>query len=359
MPQVLYSSVKYSGYDPAGTLPGKFGRLLAAAGFAERVKGRSVAVKMHVGRGVGYTTISPLFVKMVTDRVKEAGGRPFITDQTVEDAKTRGYSESLFGCPVLDCCGLLGKYYYEKRVDYKGFTHVDVAGYIHDAEVMVNLSHVKGHGACGYGGACKNIAMGCVTDRTRREIHGLEGGLVWDKNKCTRCNACITGCNHNANKFTESGEYDVFYHNCTLCQHCVKACPAQAITLDSDCYEDFQTGMALCTKEVLGTFAPGDVYHINFLTNITFLCDCWGISTPALVPDIGIMASHDIVALESACLGAIKEENLLKDGLPQGHVMQPGTHLLEKIHAKNPYIQIGKLQGMGLGSDDYTLCEIE
>jgi len=359
MSEVLFASVKFKNYDPQGTLPAKFKRLLGESGFADKMKDKSVAVKMHVGRAIGYTTVSPLFVKIVVDWIKEAGGRPFITDQSVHDAKTRGYSEELFGCPVLDCCGLLGKYFYEKNVDFYSFSNVDVAGYIHDADILIDLSHVKGHGACGYGGACKNIAMGCVTDRTRGQIHGLEGGLLWDENKCDHCEMCIKGCNHNANSFAD-GKYDVFYHDCTLCQHCVMVCPTGAISLDRDrTYEDFQTGMALCTKTVLDTFAPGSAYYINFLTDITALCDCWGISTPSLVPDIGVMASGDIVAVEKACIDAIKEENLIRDGLPQGYELRPGGHLLEKIHGRNPFVQLEKLRDYGLGSLEYEIREIE
>jgi uncharacterized Fe-S center protein len=148
---------------------------------------------------------------------------------------------------------------------------------------MIDFSHVKGHGACGYGGACKNIAMGCVTDRTRQQIHGLEGGITWDEELCTHCEACIRNCNHDANSFDKEGKYNVFFHNCTYCQHCVKVCPTGAIKMDAERYRDFQEGMAICTDEVLKTFKPGNVFYINFLTDITILCDCWGLTTPSLV----------------------------------------------------------------------------
>ena len=140
---------------------------------------------------------------------------------------------------------------------------------------------------------------------------------MWDESLCSHCEACITSCNHGANSF-EDGKYTVFYHQCTTCQHCVKVCPTGAITLDAHNYTDFQTGMALCTRAVLDTFSPGSVFYINFLTNITAICDCWGISTPAVVPDIGIMAGTDIVAVERASLDAIKAENLLPAGVSQG-----------------------------------------
>jgi len=244
-------------------------------------------------------------------------------------------------------------------VEYKTFRNVDVAGHIHDAEVMINLSHVKGHGGCGYGGACKNIAMGCVTDRTRQQIHALEGGIEWNGEKCTHCELCIRGCNHNANKFDEDGKYKVFFHHCTYCGHCVKVCPTGAIALTEDKYEDFQTGMALCTKAVLDGFAPHSVYYINFLTDITALCDCWGMSTPSLVPDIGIAASEDIVAIERACLDMIDYRKLDPLGVPAGYELGTEGHLFQRVHAKDPFIQINKLEGYGLGTQAYEIEEVE
>jgi uncharacterized Fe-S center protein len=252
----------------------------------------------------------------------------------------------------------MGKYFYEKKVDFKTFKNVDVGGNIHDAEVMIDLSHVKGHGACGYGGACKNIAMGCVTDRTRAQIHSLEGGLDWNEDLCTHCELCVNSCNHSANRF-RGDKYTINFHHCTFCQHCVKVCPTGAISMDANRYEDFQTGMAICTEEVLKTFAPGHVFYINFLTNITALCDCWGMSTPPLVPDIGIMASKDIVAIEKASLDAIKLENLIESGIPQGHKMEGKGHLFERLHGKNPFVQLRELEKRNLGTQEYTVEEVE
>lgn len=152
----------------------------------------------------------------------------------------------------------------------------------------------------------QNIAMGCVTQRTRQELHGIQGGIEWNADLCVHCDACVGSCNHNANTFNKNGEYRVNYHNCTLCTHCVKVCPTGAISMTDDRFDDFQYGMALATKTVLDTFKPENVYFINLLAAITILCDCWGLTTPSVVPDIGIMASNDIVAVEKASLDAIK-----------------------------------------------------
>ncbi|HBR02144.1 MAG TPA: 4Fe-4S ferredoxin [Ruminiclostridium sp.] len=360
---VLFTPMAYSRYEASQTLPEKFSRLLKKSGLAAKIRGKKVAIKMHVGDGVTYSTIPPVFVCKLVDFIQKSGGSCFITDHYVSrrHPERRGYTDSNLNCPVLDCCGYFGKYYYTKNVDFKTFKHVDIAGLIHDADFLIDFSHVKGHGSCGYGGACKNIAMGCVTDRTRHQIHGLEGGLVWDQDKCIHCHQCLPACNHRANSFSaegKAGEYQVDYHNCTLCQHCVKVCPTNAITLDSHDYADFQMGMAISTKTVLDTFEPGNVYYINVLTSITAVCDCWGLTTPSLVPDIGIMASNDIVAVERASLDAIKMEDLIPVGIPQGFELTGKGHLFEQLHGKNPYIQLEALEKVGLGNQEYQLITI-
>ncbi len=128
-----------------------------------------------------------------------------------------------------------------------------------------------------------------------------------------------------------------------------------AITLDSHDYADFQMGMAICTKTVLDTFAPENTCFISLLTQITALCDCWGMTTPSLVPDIGLMMSDDIVAIERACIDSIKMENLIPVGIPQGMELSGKGHLFEQLHGKNPYIQLDCLEKVGLGTQEYEI----
>ncbi len=357
---VWFAPMAYARYEATQTLPEKFVRLLKKTGLGAKVKGKTVAIKMHVGDGVSYSTIPPIIVQKLVTFIKENGGDCFCTDHYLYGRQpwVRGYTETNLGCPLLDDCGHLGKYFYEKEVGYKSFRHVDVAGLIHDADFLIDFSHVKGHGSCGFGGACKNIAMGCVTDRTRHEIHGLEGGLTWAKEKCTHCKKCIAACNHHANSF-EGDDYQINFHHCTMCRHCQKVCPTGAIELDGGHYEDFQTGMAICTKTVLDTFAPGNAYYINVATQITALCDCWGMTTPSLVPDIGIFASDDIVAVERASLDAIRIEDLIPVGVPAGMELGGEGHLFQRLHGKDPYLQLAKLEEQGLGSQAYALKTVK
>ena len=358
MSEILFASVEYDRYDASVTLPAKFERMLEASSLKAAVSGKLVAVKMHVGRGIGYTTIHPLFVRSLVEKLKGWGARVFITDQEVDDARIRGYTEEMMGCPIVDACGVTGKYFYPTDVDFRDFKNVDIAGTIRDADVMVNLSHVKGHGSCGYGGACKNIAMGCVTGRTRGQIHHLEGGIDWDEDKCTHCGQCVPSCNHDANEFDEDGKYSINFHHCTFCQHCVKVCPTGALTMDDNRFGDFQIGMALCTKQVLDVFEPGNVFHINFMTQMTALCDCWGLSTSPVIPDVGIAMSEDIVAIEKCCLDMTDSKDFDPKAVPKGYEMGEIGHLFQRLHFKDPYVQVRELENCGLGTQQYTVREI-
>jgi uncharacterized Fe-S center protein len=355
--KVYFSNMAYSAYEADQTLPRKMGRQLEASGLGDKVTGKSVAVKIHVGSELGYSTIPPVFMRILAAFVKEHGGNCFFVDHYIASRhpEHRGYTQESLGAPVLEAAGHLGKYLYTKEAAYKSFTHVDIAGLVHDADFLIDFSHVKGHGCCSFGGAVKNIAMGCVSDRTRREQHGLEGGLTWDEAKCVRCNACVEACNHKANSFDSGGKYSVNFHHCTLCQHCYKVCPAGAISLTDSSYYDFQKGLAICTKTVLDVFDPGNVFYINLLIQITAMCDCWGITTPSLVPDIGVMSSWDITAIETASLDQIRYENLNPEGVPAGIILGGSGHLFERLHGKDPYSQIRFLEELGLGSGEYSL----
>ena len=358
--EVLFASVAFERAEEDQTLPAKFGRLLDRLEFGPVMKGKRVAVKLHLGMGIGYTTIHPVFIRTLVEKIKKAGGKPFLTDleREIEGAGQRGYTAKGLGAPLVAITGKDDEHFYRKRVSLYSLKEIQVAGEIHDADVLVNFSHTKGHGCCAYGGACKNIAMGCVTGKTRGAIHALEGGMTWDPEKCTHCEACIEACRYNANKFTAKGEYRVFYHDCVYCMHCVAACPEHAITVDKKGFKKFQEGMALATETVLKPFPPEAVFHINVLLQVTYLCDCWGFSTAALVPDVGILASRDMVAVEKASLDLLDADDVLPNSLPKGRELGKKGHLFERIHHKDPFVQLRALERRGLGTQRYRLIEV-
>jgi uncharacterized Fe-S center protein len=135
-------------------------------------------------------------------------------------------------------------------------------------------------------------------------------------------------------------------------------CPKGAFRIEGGGFVPFMHGLALAAKEVLRTFDPARVLHINILTQITMLCDCWGFSTRPLIPDVGILASENIVAVDKASLDLTRDGQPMPGSLPKDREPVPGRHLFERVHAKDPYIQIARMEAVGLGTPDYRLREI-
>ncbi len=361
--QVTFSSCKVKELRRDATLPAKFERQLAGYPLREMFDGKQVAIKMHVGNDIGFTTIHPIFVRMLVKAVKEAGGHPFITDGSGSrpNAVVRGYTEEVLGAPFIEAAGVKNTYSYEREVNYESMKTIDLCGNIVDADAMIVLSHGKGHGHCGFGGAIKNLAMGCVARDTRGKIHRLQGEeFTWEPEKCTRCHTCVENCpSSGALYFDENDNLKWFDHNCRYCRHCDLACPAHAIHLSTEGLVHFQNGMALVTQKILETFEPGRVLFVNVLMNITPYCDCWGFSTPSLVPDIGIVCATDVVAVEQASLDLIRAENYIEGSLPDPMKLGEGAHLFEKIHGKDPYLQVACAEKIGLGAREYALNCVE
>jgi len=363
--QVLFASAHVTRLDRDATLPAKFERLLEKADLAPRFGGKRVAIKMHVGSGIGFYTIHPLFVRQVVDAVKKAGGSPFLTDGSfsTDAAVARGYTPEVVGARVVGAGGEHDRYYYTRKTELEGLPEVEICGNIADADALLVLSHGKGHGHTGFGGAIKNIGMGCVSYRTRGAIHGLMSGhFAWEEERCTHCEQCVHGCPTGAVRFNEQGQLTISEHHCRYCMHCTRSCPTEALGMEQpgEKFRLFQAGMAAAVKEALAFFDPANVYYITLLMNITPLCDCWGFSTPPLVPDIGILASDDIVAIEQASLDLIDAEKLIPGTLPD-QLCPPGEegHLFQRIHGKDPYEQVCQCAAAGLGNSDYALISVE
>jgi len=361
-PTLFFADARVEALEKSKTLPAKFERILKRLKLSERVKDKHVAIKMHLGSDIGFTTISPVFVRILVKAVKEAGAASVkvIDGNDPSVGVARGYTEEVLGCPIRSCFGQTGKYLYREDIGFKDLDEAFFGGEAVDADFFIDLAHVKGHGTCGFGGALKNIAMGLVPRETRSKIHRLEGGLTIDRDKCVYCLKCYNSCPNAAIwKDDEKKEITFFFHNCTYCQHCVMICPENAISMEDRKFEDFSQGMALVTAAFLRRFKPENLLFINFLTNITIYCDCWEFSTPPLVPDIGILAGEDIAAIDTASLDMIKTENLLPSGLPKGRkLLDIDGHLFERIHAKDPYLMVRYLQEYHDCSMEYEIKEV-
>ncbi len=356
MSQVHFLPVAVKAMDPKASLLARYERLLARLITRKMVADKTVAIKLHFGGRFGYTHVHPAFITRVVERVKECGGRPFVTDHRVDNRRS-GLVPEAIGCPMYHATGLKDKYFYVVKTGSRMLPTVDVAGYLHDADVLINLSHAKGHGQCAFGAAIKNLAMGAVTHRTRGDIHRLmDKAFKWHAKKCVHCNKCVETCEHHAIRFSKEGRLEQNSHQCTLCLHCMTVCPTGAITVGKEGWPRFQKGLALATKAVLKTFEPKNVLHINVALNITAICDCWGFSLANFRPDVGVLASTDLVALDKATIDLLDCEDVFPGTLPRGITLAEGKgHILERIWGKDPYLQVRQSAALGLGSDKYTL----
>lgn len=362
--QVYFGSSAVERPSGEASLPAKLRRILERFDLERLCRKDRVPIKMHLGGGTGYTTVHPVFVRVVAEAVRKAGGQPFVVDGgfgTIATAAQRGYTAEALGCPVVSAGGPYDSHLVTRKVRYRTLRELHIFGAIWDAPCLINLSHVKGHGDCAYGGACKNIGMGCVSGATRGALHALEGGIERDAEACTYCGRCAEACDRGAIHLDKAKRTAwINYHHCRFCRHCIVACPRKALVMrDPQGFRHFQEGMALATSTVLGSFDPRRVLHVNLLTNITLLCDCWGMSCPSLVPDIGVMASADIVAVETATLDAIKAERFIPGTLFRGWTLGEGGHLFERIYGKDPYGQVRALARRGLGSARHRLVEVK
>lgn len=366
MSKVFFGSSHVRELNWKSTLPGKFDAILEKLDIAPRLSGKRVCIKMHLGGNVGYTTIHPVFVRRLVSFVKNAGGKPFVTDNNnaALSAHERGYAQETIGCPVLPAAGAGDSFYRTFPVSYKNLSELKIAGEILDADYLICFSHAKGHGCTGYGGAIKNIGVGAMIGETRGKMHMVQHAeKYWDAAKCAHftdgCTACVEACSLGNMRFADDDKLHIGFHECNFCADCNSACPTGALEVGDVIWEDFQKVMVLAAEKVLGKFSGGNAVFINLATNITPFCDCMGITTPNIVPDVGVFASEDMVAVERATLDGISEKNLLPGSLPECVRMRDlDGHLLKKIHGVDPYLQVTECERLGLGSTKYEIEEI-
>ncbi len=368
MSKVLFGPAQAREIKWQATLPGKLDVILEKLDFASDLKDKRVCVKMHLGGNVGYTTVHPVFVRRVISFIRAAGGHPFVTDNNhaALTAHERGYTHETIGCPIIPAAGASDTFYKTVPVEYKNLRELHIAGEIINADYLVVLSHAKGHGNSGFGGAIKNLALGAMNAESRGAMHMVQHAeKYWDADKCTHftdgCEECVKTCKVNAMRFADDKLLHVGFHECNFCFECNDLCPKGALGIHDGIAQDFQEVMALSTKAVMDHFEPGNAAYINLATNITPFCDCWGFSTPSLVPDIGIFASKDMCAIETATLDSIKRENLIPGSVPPWLIMRDEVegHLFRKIHGKDPYTQIRACERLGLGGMEYETEEVD
>jgi uncharacterized protein len=370
MPSVVYfGSPRQARLEAKETLPAKLDLILDRLNLRERVKGETVAIKIHSGGNIGYSTIHPVFIRKVVQAIKDGGGRPFVGDINwdVNDAEARGYSKETLGCPIYPVAGPNDSYYYPVERPYKNIKVWKLAGMIKDASFLVNFSHVKGHPFTGFGACFKNLALGCVIGETRSAMHDTcHYDRYWFSENCpdsaTR-DRVKASCPFGAlvDDKHHPGELHMHLENCNQCGRCLSVAPQGSLKIDPVNFHTFMEANAISAGLTLGTFAPGKAVHLSLAIQMTPVCDCFGFTSMPILPDAGVFGSDDIVAIDQAVLDVIARDRLIEENIPTSlEVHTREGHPFQWLHGpyKDPYKVVEYGEKLGLGSRQYELVDV-
>jgi hypothetical protein len=293
-------------------------KLIKRAGiFASLESKELVAVKLHFGEAGTTAFIAPLRVLPILALIKKAGAHPFLADtntlyqgQRYEGAShalvaaRHGFDPNILGAPVVIADGIRSGNAREIPSLGRHFESCSIAGDIADADALVTLNHFKGHLLAGFGGALKNLAMGCATVKGKMQQHcGMGPNLV--TKKCTGCGACVEACLHEALAL-KNKKATLDREQCVGCGACMHACEFGALVIDWKV--DTPVFLERMVEYAAAALAFQEkVAHITFVTHVSPGCDCEGHSDAPICPDIGVLVSKDPVALDQAALDMVNQ----------------------------------------------------
>lgn len=348
----------------------KIERLFDRAGFPHLIKeGDAVAVKLHFGERGNTTYIRPILLRPIVRKIKDAGGKPFLTDTTtlyrgsrsngvlhLLTALENGFDYSTVEAPIIIADGLRGKAFVEIEAEGKHLKKVRVAEAVYFADVLIGVSHVTGHPEAGLAGTIKNIAMGCATRGGKQMIHSSTIPSV-NRDKCQKCGECIKWCPGEAIQMKEEGAY-ILKERCLGCGECVATCRYGAIAISwGGDIREMHEKMAEFFRAVVKD-KKGKAGFFNFILNVTPHCDCQRWSDNSIIPDVGILASLDPVAIEQAALDLVNAQPGLRNSKLSKN-FPPGTPKFKDLYPNvDETHQVQYLEELGLGKREYKLVKV-
>ena len=324
-----------------------------------------VAIKLHFGERGNTAYIRPQFVRRVVDKVKGAGGNPFLTDANtlykgsrsnsvnhLHTAVENGFAYSVIGAPLIIADGLTGKEYVSVKVNRKHFNEVKIGAAAHHADALIAITHFKGHELTGFGGVLKNLGMGLGARSGKLQMHSDVKPSI-NQDICVACGKCSEWCP--ADAITVGREAAAIDQSkCIGCGECTVTCPSDAIEINWGFSSE--NAQEKIVEYAEGVLLPkkGKCGFITFITQVTPDCDCWAFSDAPVVRDIGILASRDPVALDQACADLVNQERIL-----HGSRLAGMDHAEDKFKALFPGVnwerQLEYAEEIGLGVREYEL----
>ena len=245
-----------------------------------------------------------------------------------------GFGPMTTGCQIIIADGLKGND--EVEVPVVGGEYVKnakIGRAVMDADAFISLTHFKGHEEAGFGGCLKNIGMGCGSRAGKMEQHNAGKPHVKQK-LCIGCGQCWKICAHGA-PIIADGKAVIDHDRCVGCGRCIAVCPKNAVQIN---WDETTTNLNRKIAEYTKAVVDGrPCFHISLVIDVSPNCDCRPENDMPIVPNVGMFASFDPVALDMACVDAVNAQTPLRgsavdDG--EGHVHEHDHFRREDRHRR-------------------------
>lgn len=369
--QVFFTNLRTT---PTSNLLDKMERLVRRAGIAGiDFENRFAAIKIHFGEPGNMAYLRPQYAARMAGLLRSLGAKPFLTDANtlysgrranavdhLQSAMENGYNPISAQCQVIIADGLKGIDYREIEIDGEYCKAPKIGAAVADADIVISMTHFKGHEQTGFGGTLKNLGMGCASVGGKLELHCAAQTVVKTEN-CRGCNICVKHCAHDAIHLNPERKAEIDYSKCVGCGQCIALCQYDSASMGAnDTSERLNYKIAEYTKAVLKD-KPN--FHVSFIMNVSPECDCWNHNDAAVVPDLGIAASFDPVALDKACADlvihapALQTVNRLTESRPHEHLED--TDKFRLMHPDTDWLAgLTHAEKIGIGNMQYELIEV-
>lgn len=349
----------------------KLKNLCKKAGIADiDFEGKIVAIKMHFGEAGNLAYLRPNYAKALADVIKELGGVPFLTDcntlypgrrknaiEHLDLANENGFMPATTGCQVVIGDGLRGSDDIAVPVpngEYCKEAYIGRA--VMDADVFISLTHFKGHEMTGFGGAIKNIGMGSGSRKGKMVMH-CSGKPDIEQEKCKNCKLCGKQCGSDAICY-DTGKAVIDLEKCKGCGRCMAACPFDAIYLPEwNAVELLDRRMA---EYAYAVCYDRPCFHVSLIMDVSPNCDCHGENDAPILPNIGMLASFDPVALDQACADLCLSAEPIRNSQLGENLSKKDWHCHhDHFLDSNPNVEwqatLDQAEKIGMGSREYEL----
>ena len=346
----------------------KLARLVKRAGMMDiDFANKYTAIKIHFGEPGNLAYLRPNYSKVLADLIKEQGGRVFLTDcntlyvgrrknalDHLDAAYENGYNPFATGCHVIIADGLKGTDEALLPIDGEYVKEAKIGRALMDADIVISLTHFKGHEAAGFGGALKNIGMGGGSRAGKMEMHSAGKPYVNQK-ACIGCGSCKKNCAHGAITIADR-KASIDTNVCVGCGRCVGACPVDAVTpMNDEANDVLNKKIAEYTWAIL---KDRPHFHVSLVVDVSPNCDCHAENDVPIVPNVGMFASFDPVALDMACVDAVNRQPVMAGSFLAEQEQNHHDHFTDTHPDTHWQSCIDHAVKLGLGNKEYELITI-